>query len=106
MPEADHPDQAEQAHAPPAPLRRSLLLGLGVGAAVGLAAMGVAYAIVAIPAYALAQSDPNGLDRPVIRDALFNIGLPAGLVVGVLVGGLVGVWYRRGGHLPTDRTPF
>jgi hypothetical protein len=90
----------------PAPLRRSVLVGLAIGLGVGLATIGVAYAIVAIPAYALAQSDPNGLDRPIIRDALFRIGLPAGVVVGLLIGVLVGVWYRRGGHLPTDRSPF
>jgi hypothetical protein len=24
----------------------------------------------------------------------------------VMIGSVVGVWYRRGGHLPTDRTPF
>jgi hypothetical protein len=90
----------------PAPLRRSVLVGLAIGLGVGLAAIGVAYAIVAIPAYALAQSDPNGLDRPIIRDALFRVGLPAGVVVGLLIGVVVGVWYRRGGHFPTDRTPF
>ena len=81
-------------------------MGVALGLGVGLATIGVMYAIVAIPAYALAQSDPNGLDRPLIRDALFRIGLPAGVVVGLLIGVLVGVWYRRGGHLPTDRTPF
>jgi hypothetical protein len=90
----------------PAPLRRSVLVGLAIGLGVGLATIGVLYAIVAIPAYLLAQSDPNGLDRPLIRDALFRIGLPAGVVVGLLIGVLVGVWYRRGGHFPTDRTPF
>ena len=100
----DTPDAADAKA--PAPLRRSVLVGLAIGLGVGLATIGVAYAIVAIPAYALAQSDPNGLDRPVIRDALFRIGLPAGVVVGVLIGALVGVWYRRGGHFPTDRTPF
>jgi hypothetical protein len=90
----------------PAPLRRSVLLGVLIGLGVGLATVGVVYAIVAIPSYLLAQSDPNGLDRPLIRDALFRIGLPAGAFVGLLIGALVGVWYRRGGHLPTDRTPF
>ena len=92
--------------ATPAPLRRSVLVGVAIGLGVGLATIGVMYAIVAIPAYALAQSDPNGLDRPLIRDALFRVGLPAGVLVGLLIGVLVGVWYRRGGHLPTDRTPF
>ena len=83
-----------------------MLVGLAIGLGVGLATIGVLYAILAIPAYLLAQSDPNGLDRPIIRDALFRIGLPGGIVVGLLIGVLVGVWYRRGGHFPTDRTPF
>ena len=89
----------------PAPVRRSVLLGVAVGVAVALAAMGVAYAIIAIPVYALAQSDSNGLDRPVFRHALV-FALIAGGVIGLLVGSVIGVWYRRGGHLPTDRTPF
>lgn len=89
----------------PAPMRRSLLLGVTVGAVVALASMGVAYAIIAIPVYALAQSDSNGLDRPVFRHALV-LALVVGALIGVVVGSVIGVWYRRGGHLPTDRTPF
>ncbi len=100
-------DTAEPAEptAGPAPVRRSVLLGVAVGTAVALAAMGVAYAIIAIPVYALAQSDSDGLDRPVFRHALV-LALLVGAVIGVLVGSVIGVWYRRGGHLPTDRTPF
>lgn len=90
----------------PAPIGRSVLLAAAVGAASGLAVIGVVYAIIAIPLYALAQSDPHGLDRPFFRHALVRIAVPAGLVVGVVLGALVGVWYGRGGHLPTDRNPY
>jgi len=86
--------------------RRSILLGLAIGVPVALATMGVVYAIVAIPMYMLAQADPHGLDRPFFRHALVGIALPAGAVIGVIIGSVVGVWYRRGGRLPTDRTPF
>lgn len=89
-----------------APLRRSLALGFAVGTAIALATIGIVYAIVAIPMYALAQADRSGLDRPFFRDSLFHIAVPVGLLFGVVIGTLVGVWYRRGGHLPTDRSPF
>ncbi len=85
---------------------RTVALVLGVAASVGAAVVGVVYAIIAIPLYALAQSDPHGLDRPVFRDALFHVAIPAGLVIGLGIGALIGVWYHRGGRLPTDRTPF
>ena len=88
------------------PLRRSLAVGLAIAVPVGLAAAAVTYAIVAIPMYTLAQADPHGLDRPFFRHALVRIALPVGAAIGVLVGSVVGVWYRRGGRLPTDRTPF
>ncbi|MGI8662942.1 MAG: hypothetical protein ACR2LQ_06990 [Acidimicrobiales bacterium] len=101
MDEIEAEDRAKQ----PVPVVRSLALAAAVGAAIGLSVIGVVYAIIAIPLYALAQSDPHGLDRPFFRHALVRIALPAGLVVGVLLGALVGVWYARGGHLPTDRNP-
>src|SRR5438270_14062118 len=88
------------------PLRRTLLVGLAIGLPVGLAAAALTYAIVAIPMYTLAQADPHGLDRPFFRHALLRIALPAGAAIGLVVGSVVGVWYRRGGRLPTDRTPF
>jgi hypothetical protein len=88
------------------PMRRSVALGFAIGIPVALAAAAVAYAIVAIPMYTLAQADPHGLDRPFFRHALVRIALPVGAVIGLVVGSVVGVWYRRGGHLPTDRTPF
>jgi|GEM_PF-2544193 len=101
--ETGRSDAAPEARAP---VRRSLLLGVAVGLPVALATVAVTYAIVAIPVYVLAQSDPNGLDRPFFRHALLRIALPAGAVLGAVVGSVVGMWYRRGGRLPTDRTPF
>lgn len=87
-------------------VRRSVLVGVAIGVPVALAAAAVTYAIVAIPMYTLAQTDPHGLDRPFFRHALVRIALPVGAAIGVAVGSVVGVWYRRGGRLPTDRTPF
>ena len=88
------------------PWRRSVVLGFAIGVPVAIASAAIVYAIVAIPMYTLAQADPHGLDRPFIRHALVRIALPVGAATGVLIGSVVGVWYRRGGHLPTDRTPF
>jgi hypothetical protein len=90
----------------PAPLRRSVALGFAIAVPVAIAAAAVIYAIVAIPMYTLAQADPHGLDRPFFRHALMRIALPIGAAIGLVIGSVVGVWYRRGGHLPTDRTPF
>ncbi len=87
-------------------LHRSLALGFAIGLPVAIAAAAVVYAIVAIPMYTLAQADPHGLDRPFFRHALVRIALPVGAAIGVVIGSVVGVWYRRGGQLPTDRTPF
>ena len=92
--------------ATPAPYRRSVGLGVAVGISVALATIGIVYAFIAIPMYALAQMDPSGLDRPFFRDSLFHIAVPVGLLLGSAIGALMGVWYRRGGHLPTDRSPF
>ena len=89
-----------------APVRRSIALGFAIGVPVALAGIAVTYAIIAIPMYALAQADPHGLDRPFFRHALVRIALPLGGAIGLAIGSVVGVWYRRGGHLPTDRTPF
>jgi len=87
-------------------VRRSILLGFAIGVPLAIASAAVVYAIVAIPMYTLAQADPHGLDRPWFRHALFQIALPVGAAIGLVIGSVVGVWYRRGGHLPTDRTPF
>ena len=86
-------------------VRRSLLLATAVGLGLGLCVVAIVVAIVAIPLFALARAtEPSGgvgLDRPVIRDNLIHVALPAGVVVGVVAGAVVGRWYRRGGRLPT-----
>jgi hypothetical protein len=97
---------AECAEATPGDLRRSVALAFAIGVPVALAAIGLTYAIIAIPMYTLAQADPHGLDRPFFRHALVRIALPLGAVIGLAIGSVVGVWYRHGGRLPTDRTPF
>ncbi|MEY2430610.1 MAG: hypothetical protein QOC92_335 [Acidimicrobiaceae bacterium] len=99
-------EPAESAEEDRAPLRRSVALAFGIGVPVALAAIGLTYAIIAIPMYTLAQADPHGLDRPFFRHALVRIALPIGALIGLAIGSVVGVWYRRGGRLPTDRTPF
>lgn len=104
--DSDHPADDAYPSGAGAPLHRSLALGLAVGTIIAIATIGVVYAFVAIPMYALAQFDPHGLDRPFFRDSLLRIAVPAGAVLGVAIGALVGTWYRRGGHLPTDRSPF
>ena len=73
-----------------------------VGLGVGIGAAGLVYSILAIPLYVFAQTDPDGLDRPMIRTAFFKVALPAGALAGIVAGALVGVWYRRGGRLPED----
>ena len=85
-----------------APLRRGAGLVAAVGLGVGIAVAGLTYSLLAIPLYVFAQAEPDGLDRPLIRTAFFNVALPAGLVVGVLAGVLVGLWYAKGGRLPED----
>ena len=77
-------------------------LVVAVGLGVGIAMAGLVYSILAIPLYVFAQTDPGGLDRPLIRTAFFNVALPAGVIGGVVAGVLVGIWYRRGGRLPDD----
>ena len=83
-------------------MRRSLLLGVGVGMAVAMTAVAIGFSIIAIPLYALASVEPgSGIDRPFIRDGLFEVAIPVGMVLGAACGTLVGVWYARGGRLPT-----
>jgi hypothetical protein len=84
--------------------RRPVLLALGVGAAVGLAAIGLVISIIAIPFFALARfAEPgHGLDEPLIRTALVKVAIPVGLLLGSLAGFAVGRWYRKGGSLPTE----
>lgn len=86
---------------------RSVLLGLGVGSGVGVAAVAIAFSIVAIPIFIVASTEPgSGLNRGLVRTGLFKIALPFGGITGLIIGILVGVWYARGGRLPTDRTPI
>jgi len=84
--------------------RRPVLLALAVGAAVGVACIGLIISIIAIPFFALARfADPGkGLDQPLIRTGLINVALPAGLILGSVAGLAVGRWYRRGGRLPEE----
>lgn len=104
-------ESVETAAAEPAPPRRSGLRATLVGIAVGLlatvAGAGLAFSIVAIPIFGLASTEgEGGLGRDVIRTGLFKVAVPFGLITGLAVGIAVGVWYGRGGRLPTDRTPF
>ncbi|MDQ3642904.1 MAG: hypothetical protein M3450_15905 [Actinomycetota bacterium] len=86
---------------------RSVLLGIGIGAGVGVATMAIAFSIVAIPMFIVASTEPSsGLDRSLVRTGLFKVALPLGLVAGVVTGIAVGIWYARGGRLPTDHTPI
>jgi hypothetical protein len=97
---------ASEAEPRTTPLHRSVGLAVAVGTSVALATVAIAYSIIAIPLYVLAQSEPaHGLDRPFIRHGLFQVALPVGVLLGVGCGALVGLWYARGGRLPTDRTP-
>lgn len=89
------------------PRARSVALGLAVGLGVGVAAIAIAFSIVAIPLFIVASTEPgSGLNRDLVRTGLFKIAVPVGVVTGIVVGALVGLWYARGGRLPTDRTPL
>jgi hypothetical protein len=89
---------------PRRPRLRSVAVGTGVGLAVSVAGVAIAFSIVAIPLYLLASTDPDhGLDRDLVRQGLFYVALPFGVVGGLLSGLGVGVWYGRGGRLPTHR---
>ena len=84
---------------------RSILLGLGVGLGVGVAAIAIAFSVIAIPLYIIASTEPgSGLDRDLVRKGLFFVALPFGFVTGTAIGALVGVWYGRGGRLPSERS--
>jgi ABC-type molybdate transport system permease subunit len=86
---------------------RSVLLGVGIGLGVGVAGVAIAFSIVAIPLFIVASTEPDsGLDRDLVRTGLFKIALPFGVITGIAAGAVIGVWYARGGRLPTDRTPI
>lgn len=101
---------APEPEATPGPPRSRIgasLLGLSVGLGVTVAAMAVAFSIIAVPLFLLASTEgESGLDRDLVRTGLFAVALPFGIVVGLVVGVVVGLWYARGGRLPTDRTPI
>ncbi len=84
--------------------RRPWPIAVVVGLGVGFAALAIAFAIVAIPWFALARfAEPGkGLDRPAVRSGLLNWALPIGVVCGVLTSVAVARWYRRGGRLPSQ----
>lgn len=91
----------------PRPRPRSVLLGLGVGLGVAVAGIAIAFSIVAIPLFIVASTEPGaGLNRDLVRTGLFKVAVPFGVVSGVAAGVLIGIWYARGGRLPTDRTPL
>lgn len=84
---------------------RSVLLGLGIGLGVAVAAMAVTFSIVAVPMFLLSPAEgDSGLDRGMVRTGLFGIALPVGVLAGLGAGIVVGVWYSRGGQLPTGRS--
>ena len=89
------------------PRSRSVLLGIGVGLGVAVAGIAIAFSIVAIPLFIVASTEPgSGLNRDLVRTGLFKVAVPFGVVSGVAAGVLIGIWYARGGRLPTDRTPL
>lgn len=111
MPDAPEMPASEAAAAVerPAPRSRarSILLGLGVGAGVGVAGIAIAFSIVAIPLFIVASTEPgSGLNRDLVRTGLFRVALPFGVITGIAAGVLIGLWYARGGRLPSDRTPL
>jgi hypothetical protein len=89
------------------PRSRSVLLGVAVGVGVAVAGIAIAFSVVAIPIFIVASTEPgSGLNRDLVRTGLFKVALPFGVVSGLAAGVLIGMWYARGGRLPTDRTPL
>lgn len=89
------------------PRSRSVLLGVAVGLGVTVAGIAIAFSVVAIPIFIVASTEPgSGLNRDLVRTGLFKVALPFGVVSGLAAGVLIGIWYARGGRLPTDRTPL
>ena len=83
-----------------------MLLGVAVGAGLTVIGVALAFTVMAIPLFIGASTDPGGnLDRSLVRRGLFQVALPFGLVAGAAAGISVGVWYVRGGRLPTGRSP-
>jgi hypothetical protein len=80
-------------------MARAVVLGLVVGAGTGVAAVALAFAIVAVPIY-FVGSDEGGLDAGLVRLGLFAVAVPAGVAVGTVAGFVVARWYARGAPLP------
>ncbi len=99
------PDPVVEISTAPTSRVRSLLLGVGIGTVVGIAAIALAFSIIAIPLYLIASTEPgSGLDRDLVRKGLFQVAIPFGFLAGATVGVLVGAWYARGGRLPVGHT--
>lgn len=96
MPEATTgPDATEPASRP---LGVSILLGV----VIGVATAAIVYFLIAIPIYLVASFESNGLDRPIIRTALFRVAMPVAATVGAVSGIASGRWLRRGGRWSLD----
>ena len=78
-------------------------LALGLATALGTGAL--LYGLCAGPIYILAQIATDGLDRPMFRNALLG-ALVLSAVLGAAIGAAVGIWFLRGGRLPSDRRSF
>ena len=48
--------------------------------------------------------DENGASHTAFTesDGMYEVALPAGLIIGSLTGFAVGRWYRKGGRLPEE----
>lgn len=84
------------------PLARSIALGVVMGMLLGAAVLGA----VALPLFFFAEAvEPGrGVDRPLVRNGLLGVAVPAGVLGAVVGGACVGRWYRRGGTLPREET--
>jgi hypothetical protein len=83
---------------------RSVLVGAGAATLMAV----VTYSVLAMPFYALARflEPGRGLARPVVRDGILQLALPAAVVLGIAVGIAVGVWHARGGRFPTGSDSY
>lgn len=100
-------DEAPATERPEGRATSPVLLGLGVGFAVGATAFAIGLSIVALPLMFLASVlEPGGrIDHPFLRTGILGWALPVGLVLGIVSGTAIGVWAARGGRLPDDDRP-
>lgn len=77
-------------------------MGAVVGVLLGAAVLGA----VALPLFFFAEAvEPGrGVDRPLVRNGLLGVAVPAGVIGAVVGGALVGRWYHRGGTWPREET--